>query len=205
MKRRGRRKLNNAGYSLVEVIVALAIVSIAAIAVFEFAIVSSKQYQKDTLETEVQYEAQLVMNQIQELLIDASEGVAYGYADSDGGSYALILSDKEIGTGAAANYKYLMVYNDDRYYVLKWDLGQEKIYYSEYQNDGGGSFSLLADEELMAEYVHAFSVDLSQLEENHSVRLDVTFDNQRSYRVTQNVTLRNRVVVNKSISEVYAE
>lgn len=205
MKRRGRRKLNNAGYSLVEVIVALGIVTIAATAVFEFAIVASKQYQKDTLETEVQYEAQLVMNQIQELLIDASEGVSYSYAASDGGVGDLILKDDGIAPGTAANYKYLTVYNDDKYYVLKWDLGQEKIFYSEYRNDGGGVFTLLADEALMAEFVHAFSVDISQLEENHSVRLDVTFDNQRSYRMTQNVTLRNKVAVNKSVSEVYAD
>lgn len=203
MKRLGRCKRNNAGYSLVEVIVALAIVTIAAIAVFEFAVVASKQYRKDTLETEVQYEAQLVMNQIQELLIDASEGVSYGYTGS--GGTALILSDAEIGAGVTANYKYLTVYNDDKYYVLKWDPVQEKIFYSEYQNDGAGNFTQSVDEALMAEYVHAFSADISQLEQHHSVRLDVTFDNQRSYQVAQNVTLRNRVAVNKSISEVYAK
>lgn len=203
MERWEQRKLNNAGYSLVEIIVALAIVTIAATAVFEFAIVASKQYQKDTLETEVQYEAQLVMNQIQELLIDASEGVSYAYTGSGGSG--LILSDAEIGAGALVSAKYLTVYNDDKYYVLKWDPVQEKIFYSEFQNDGTGNFTKSVDEVLMAEFVQAFLVDISQLEEHHSVRLDVTFDNQRSYQVTQNVTLRNRVAVNKSISEVYAK
>lgn len=200
MKRQRQHKLNNAGYSLVEVIVALAIVSIAAAAIFEFAIVSSKQYQKETLEAEVQYEAQLVMNQIQDLLIDASEGVAYAYSTSDGGAQALILSDDEIGAGVAANFKYLTVYNDDKYYVLKWDAGQEKIFYSKYN---AADSALEEDDALMAEFVHSFSVDISQLEENHSVRLNVTFDNDREYQVTQNVTLRNKVVVNKPASEVY--
>lgn len=204
MKRRTQGKLNNAGYSLVEVIVALAIVTIAATAIFEFALVASKQYQKETLEAEVQYEAQLVMNQLQELLIDASEGVSYAYTVS-GGSDSLILSDAEIAAGVTVKDKYLTVYNDDKYCVLKWASGEQKLFYSEYRKDGTGSFTQSADEELMADLVQAFTVDLTQLEKNHSVRLDVTFSNQREYRVMQNVTLRNRVVVNKPISEVYAE
>ncbi len=204
MKRRTQGKLNNAGYSLVEVIVALAIVVIAATAIFEFALVASKQYQKETLEAEVQYEAQLVMNQLQELLIDASEGVSYAYTAS-GGTDSLILSDAEIAAGVTVKDKYLTVYNDDKYCVLKWVSGEQKLFYSEYRKDGTGSFTQSADEELMAELVQAFTVDLTQLEKSHSVRLDVTFSNQREYRVMQNVTLRNRVVVNKPISEVYAE
>lgn len=201
MKRRKQRKLNNYGYSLVEVLVAMTILAIAATAIFEFAIVASRHYRNETLEAEVQYEAQLAMNQIQDLLIDATEGVSYSY--SAGGGETLILSD----AGVTANIKYLTIYNDDRYYVLKWDGALEQIFYSEYRDDGTGVFRLEtnANEALMAEFVRVFSVDISQLEDNHSVRLDVTFDNGREYQVTQNVTLRNKVVVNKPITEVYAE
>ena len=55
----------------------------------------------------------------------------------------------------------------------------------------------------MAEYVRDFSVDLSAFERNNSLGLDLLFDNAQEYRILQNVKLRNQVLINKSLSQVY--
>ena len=196
--KQSRRKINNKGLSLVELIVAIGILAIASAAIFEFAITASKHYQQGTKEVQLQYEAQLTMNQLQDLLIDATKGVSY----SVNGDTHRILSDADI-TEASVTAKQLTVYNEDKYCVIKWDVAQEQLLYSEYNREPDDSFTAVAVDVLMGEYVHAFSVDLSQMERGKTIRLDVVFNNEREYQVTQNVTLRNKVKVNGSLSEIY--
>lgn len=70
-------KLGNKGLSMVELICAIAIVGFLGTAVSGMMVVSANSYLRGSSETEVQQEAQLVANQINDLLIDAKEIKSY--------------------------------------------------------------------------------------------------------------------------------
>ena len=67
----------NKGFSLVELICTMAIVSVVDTAVSGMLVVTGDSYQRGTNETQLQQEAQLVANQINDLLIDAPSGVNF--------------------------------------------------------------------------------------------------------------------------------
>ena len=68
--------LRNKGFTLVEIIIAIAILTIVGGVIGSFVLISQKQYNYGASETDIQYEAQLLVNQLQELLIDASKEVS---------------------------------------------------------------------------------------------------------------------------------
>ncbi|MBR6628144.1 MAG: type II secretion system protein [Lachnospiraceae bacterium] len=75
-------KFGNKGFSLVELICTMAIVSVVGTAVSGVLVVSGDSYKRGTNESELQQEAQLVANQINDLLIDAPSSVSYDPATS---------------------------------------------------------------------------------------------------------------------------
>lgn len=173
-------KENNSGFSLIELVVTLAIVAIVAGAVLSFAVISSKTYQRQNKEVEMQYEAQLATNQLQELLIDAVVGVSYSE------------TGKELG-----------IYNKDVYYIIKWDSTKQQLLYSEYHRQPDDSWVQKPADVRMADYVKDFSVDLSDMDKNGSACLNIVFCKEKDYKVTQRVFLRNKVAVNKTVGEMY--
>lgn len=175
-------KKRNAGFSLIELVLTMAIFMIASLSIYQFVVIASKHYQKETIEVNLQYEAQLSMNQLNDLLIDTTKGVSYRV---NGGT------------------KELFLYNEGKYYVITWDATSQSLLYSEYVQNADSSWTQKTNKVLMAEYVEEFEVDLSDLEQSQIVRLSVKFRNSREYQVTQNVTLRNKVAVNAEISELY--
>ena len=200
MKRIKRKKKNNFGFSLVELVVSVAILSIVSAAIFEFVILASRHYQRETREVGVQYEAQLSVNQLQDLIIDATRGIAY----SVNGSTDKVLTDDDI-TVDNISTKQIMVFNENKYYIVKWDAAQAKLLYSEYVlEETTHTWLSVTTDALMAEYVEQFSADLSETEGNGSVRLEVLFSNERKYTVTQSVTLRNKVLINAEMNEMYS-
>ena len=68
-------KLGNKGLTMVELICAVAIVSLLGTTVSSMMVVSANSYRRGSAETEVQQETQLVANQIGDLLIDATSSV----------------------------------------------------------------------------------------------------------------------------------
>lgn len=77
---------NQKGFTLVELLVGMAILSIVAAAITSFIVSGSRSYAAANTEIVVQQEAQLAMNQISDVVIDTTRSVNYtGYA-ADGSS-----------------------------------------------------------------------------------------------------------------------
>lgn len=185
-------KKDNSGFSLIELVAAIAILAVASIAIFQFLNTSAIHYQKENSEVELQYEAQVATNQITDFLIDANKGVKYSYDAS-----TAILSDADIADLSAVTSKEITIYNDGIYYVLTWKKADKKLYYTDYIYDvDTDTWNLRTDEGLMAENVEDFAVDMTNTDKNGVVRIKALFKRDREYEVTQNVTIRNKVKVN---------
>ena len=75
---------NNKGYSLVELLITMAIFSIIMIAIILIMRTSLVSYKDGLFETTMQEEAQIVANQVSDLLVDARYITSTGSTNSDG-------------------------------------------------------------------------------------------------------------------------
>lgn len=199
MDDRGMRKLNEGrlgkrGFTLVEVVVSLAIMAIVSGSVAAFIVAGNRSYIRGNNELTLQEEAQLTANQIIDLIIDVERGIVY----SDSGTFSE-----------------LRLYNEDNVYMLRWqgDTGgsdTNQVYLYEAQNtwtDEAGNTvpkgtegatlqvgdPSTADAALLAQYVTAFSVDLAELADRR-VTLNMTFEYEgRTYTIAEAIKLRNAV------------
>ncbi len=207
MKSFDNKKISNKGFSLFELVVAIAIVAIVATGIFGFMTVGARTFTGSSSDVNLQSEAQLTYNQISDLLIDTAISVEYGYISTPGGS---LTPCAEASMPASVYAKQLVMYNTDRVYEVTWkpdysNLSSSKLYYAEYYANVDTSVtpatvakgSLISDtnEELMSEYISDFKVDLSQMESERVIRLELGYEKSgKTYSSSHNVTLRNRIL-----------
>ena len=200
------RRLRNAGFSLVEIIVALAIMSLVTLAIGSFLTVSQRSYTNGATETDLQYESQLLANTLQDLVIDVNRGITYTYsaklADDSEELGDKIHTDTDIYAHIPAdelqNYKEytksLYVYNKGGYIVITWDQATGEMKYSTYEPKK--EVVPVSENNLLAEYVTGFSVDLSEIREggSYTVSYTITFEKSgKTYTTTHKIKLRNEV------------
>ena len=162
-------KLGNKGLSMVELICSITILAIIGTSISSILVVSADSYDRGSAEAEVQQEAQLVANQISDLLIDATSDV-----DMVGDTLTIQQTDGSV-------------------YQVRFDSADKKLYYSQQVMVGGVLTS--SGEQLMAEGVTAFSVDVSDYNETGYARMNITFENDnQQYPAVFTVTARNREV-----------
>ena len=198
--------IENKGFSIVELLIAVAIAAIVGASVFSFMSVGAKTFSFNSADVNIQNESQLAFNQMQELIIDTAVGVEYYNKDTN----------SIIGTDTLADDSYdklLRLYNLDVIYEIWWDHDDEKLYYSEYAAHVESSVSenkvIKNDpsnpevgDALMSEYITGFAVDLSRLISNRVVRVDFTYEKGgRKQSSSHNITLRNQVVSSNKLEE----
>ena len=88
-----KMKSNNKGYTLVELLVTLAIFGIVMISIGLMMRTTSVSYLNGTQEVSMQTEVQIVANQIEELLVDATTSFSGMGTDAEGRKYCNIVSN----------------------------------------------------------------------------------------------------------------
>lgn len=184
---------NNKGFSLVELIVALAIFAIAGVAVFGFMVNSSRLYQRSNVDVKLQYEQQLAVNQIRDMVVESDKGI---YFDSASKTLALYGARKIEG----GNKVYPVT-------AITYDQTQKKLYFGtkEFTAVNEITFADITMEKLLSENVMDFKVDLTKVK-NDKVLFEVTFmvgDKQQTVKET--VALRNRLVVSNLVDTIWGD
>jgi prepilin-type N-terminal cleavage/methylation domain-containing protein len=183
---------NNKGFTLVELLVTVAVAAIVMGGAVGLIMTGYKQYHGQNTNINLQYEAQLAMNQLEDLILNATNGIAYEKA-ADAASATLTLysqgeSEADDGTTTTQNIVTTVV----------WDSVKSQLYLSKYNYvenaDGSTERAPISTNQLMADYIENFSIDLADLSEKKMVgiAMDFSFD-EKSYSTKNDVKLRNSI------------
>lgn len=206
---------NNKGMSLLELVTALAIVSLMAGTIAGILAASTKHYRAAGAEVDVQYETQAATNQVQDLILNASAGICYRIDGS------MVAKDSEYtGDLEAAAQKEICTYRrieetgagntiQKRLTAEKiiWKRTEGKLYYSSYycekRADGTYEYQPIEVDSLLAEYVTSFSADVTDAENKHRVNISLGFGkSEKTFQTDKEIALRNPVKINVPESEL---
>lgn len=179
------------GYTLVELIVTIAILAVVGIGIGTIISNSMKQYRMSSAEVSLQQEAQLAGNQLMNLIINANDGVS-------------------VETGKLNLYNYDSERDVYSKTVISYDADAGVLSYSAYQRNRASDpwkEKQGETEQCLAEYVTAFTVNL--LDEDgkrvitsadrgdrrgRQVEMQISYElDGKTYDFEQTVTLRNQV------------
>lgn len=113
---RTKRKLNNEGYSLVELIVSMLVMSMVMFIAIAFINSSRNTYERISTETSLQTEAQITTNYINEIMLEALEWGLVTSSDTDTVVYYADAPDNsEIGVSTKVLYRYYFILDKTTY------------------------------------------------------------------------------------------
>ena len=205
MKKKTDRR-NNRGFTLVELLVAIAILSIIVGAVIGFFMRTMRMYHRGNEESDLQNEAQMTMTQLENLVVNASQGVGLNPSlpnTQTNGDELFVYNRYVDDTSGAVSYKVTHIYVDDR---------KLKYCYMDFSRNASGSYVLSGDKQnpqTLSDYIDNFMVDVSKLVSKNRVHFTIDFKTRggREYKTDNTVLLRNKVLdkTNGQTSEYFAE
>lgn len=203
-----KRENNNKGLTLIELLVALSIVSVVVTLAFGFIIHTVRIYNRGGNDSLVQNDAQLTMAQLESLVVNANMGIGLNpdaspqtdkelylyyrdYAETEYDSSA----DKE--QESVKPYEALHIYVDPNkglsFCTRECTYGTDPV-------TGKPKVNMTADKaadktQVLSQYVNDFTVDLSKLESKSEMTVTMKFAyRDKSYETTNTIKLRNKIV-----------
>lgn len=165
---------NNKGYTLVELLVAMAIFAIIMAEIGTMMNHSSKLYLNGTYEVDLQTEAQQIVQQMEELLIDASVSV----------------NVTPNASGLSVNN--IEIVNYDSSYRIVYVQPDPSVSYGNIYLTSTGPYT--ADNQLMGEYVESISLNMAEYASASKITLEVLLRNDKyTYATSKDIYLRNDI------------
>lgn len=196
-----RRKNNNRGFTLIELIITVAIIAIFSGVILTFIGTGSSTYRSTSNSAKAQMEAQETADSLEDLIIDANYSIDYR---SDSGGAITNDIDGDSGTGD----KVLIICNKSNsgdtgsgdstsagciYDILYWNRTEQKIYYSQNKT---GSVSSGTSGSVLAEGITDFQADVSKAASDKIVRFQLGIKRgTKEIKTLHSVTLRNTVKI----------
>lgn len=194
---RKRQKLNNRGLTLIEMVIAIAIIGIFSTVVITFITSGANFYRKTSITTKLQSDMQTTLERIENAIMDTNKSIAYTY--SNGGSAIEndinqpVTAEKEVvctSTDLSVSAKE----GDCLMTIFQWSPSEQILYYNEgFIKDGKKSVST-ASRAVLTENVSGFQADISKVKSEGIVLFRLTLKNgDKEISQLYTVTLRNKV------------
>ena len=197
---RRRKYESRKGFTLVEMIVAVAITAVFSAVVLTAVAAGSRLYRSISGSTRVQMDTQELTDSVEKLIVNAGESIYYAYGsgkspgapisdDIDGstdGDRTLLLCSIQKNKGGAG----IRVVD-----VLDWRESEQKLYYSRQEITAAGT-SMLTEPSVYGEGVREFHVDVSRADSDGIIRFQLITENLgKKLRMLHTVDLRNPVKI----------
>lgn len=192
------KKMNNHGFSLVELLIAMAILGVVSLTIYSFMVTGSRFYGKQSADADIQSEAQLVANTISDLIVDCEVNISYDDQISNqinpagGGAGSTVYAEGKALEISNSDYQFVIFKNDTNLFYLERrpDLSNPNQYEAYNINNA----------QLLAQNITEFEVDLSRVsgkgKGKNIVTFTMTYESMgRSYRGNYQVNLRNDISV----------
>lgn len=194
---RKRQKLNNRGLTLIEMVIAIAIIGIFSTVVMTFITSGANFYRKTSITTKLQSDMQTTLERIENAIMDTNKSIAYTY--SNGGSAIEndinqpVTAEKEVvctSTDLSVSAKE----GDCLLTIFQWSPSEQILYYNEgFIKDGKKSVNT-ASRAVLTENVSGFQADISKAKSEGIVLFRLTLKNgDKEISQLYTVTLRNKV------------
>ena len=194
---RKRQKLNNRGLTLIEMVIAIAIIGIFSTVVMTFITSGANFYRKTSITTKLQSDMQTTLERIENAIMDTNKSIAYTY--SNGGSAIEndinqpVTAEKEV-VCTSTDLSVSAQEGDCLLTIFQWSPSEQILYYNEgFIKDGKKNVST-ASRAVLTENVSGFQADISKAKSEGIVLFRLTLkkgDKEISQLYT--VTLRNKV------------
>ena len=189
-----RRKLNNKGLTLIEMVVAIAIIGIFSTVVMTFITSGANFYRKVSLTTKLQSDMQTTLESIENLILDTNVKITYRSGQAS--------ISNDLGNTASVNKELMLERTNEedpdseRHPVMQitWLASEQKLYYNEGTMSNGSLEIKKTQQAVMAENVSSFQMDISKAQSQGIVVFRLTLEKgDRKISQLYTVTLRNKV------------
>lgn len=211
---------NNRGMSLVEVLITVAILALVIIGAATFMLTGSRSFAKGNADSGVQSEAELAVNQIEDLVIDVNGGVEWLGDDSTDEESLVMYHTEPDASGFTVHKKRIVTWYKDSYSAKDM---KETIRSSEYTmsyDNSSNSYTVTStvyENQLLASNVTDFNVDLSdKIKETGADGNDIDIvrsvvisvacldgTGRAAYATTPLITLRNRMMLSGNPGAIF--